>query len=272
MLAAGYIVVVSKQSTTGPVLTSQVYNVSNGTLNVLTQIDGFVTINVSAVDVAGNVDPRPVSMSIVVLSTLPDATLTTPPPALTNSSTLAFVVASLNIDVALLLGFSVSTTPAIPGMASVYHVDAGVANVTVRLTNVPSGVYTAEIHALDVLGNSGQSAVTTFTVDTDAPTSRFLSQPPAYVAVNVLDVTVRAVDVLSAVTLAVRVDGGDWSPVQSSDDAGVDLTFEVLRVHLFCKLGISLTFVLVHPASRCVVVTWIELCTLCGLCRPSSRI
>ena len=266
MLAAGYIVVVSKQSTTGPVLTSQMYNETNGTVNVLTQIDGFVTINVSAVDVAGNVDPRPVSLSIVVLSTLPDATLTTPPPALTNSSTLAFVVASLNIDVALLLGFSVSTTPAIPGMASVYHVDAGVANVTVRLANVPSGVYTAEIHALDVLGNSGQSVVTSFIVDTDAPTSRFLSQPPTYVAVNRLPVTLRAVDVLSAVTLAVRVDGGDWSPVQSADVAGVDIAFEVCRARLSCQHCVC--------GTSCVVVTEIETLSACCSClsRLSSRI
>ncbi len=109
---------VSKQGAVG---VTEFYPSANGSLNsstldVRTQLDGFVAINVSAVDVAGNQDPTPFALSIVVLSGVPDVTLQVPPPVLTNSSSVSFNVSSDNVDRALLTGFVVTSTPAIASL------------------------------------------------------------------------------------------------------------------------------------------------------------
>ena len=145
-------------------------------LSVPSVLQGDIVVNVSSIDIAGNVDTSPSSIAIVSISTSPDATVTVAPPALTNESSVSFVVTSGNELEGLLAGFhavltlrnsSSSVTSAAFFNATLVVAEGGggssggsggvavALQQTVSFADLGTGVYDVSVWAVDVLGNSG---------------------------------------------------------------------------------------------------------------------
>ncbi|AKI99982.1 Ig-like protein group 3 [Archangium gephyra] len=124
------------------------------------------TLEVRARDVAGNVDPTPASYTWTVDLTVPDTTIVSGPPALTNSPSATFDFSSeagatfmCRLDTALT--FSPCSDPE-------------------TFTALGDGAHRLEVSAVDAAGNMDPTpAVYTWTVDLTPPDTTIVSGPPS---------------------------------------------------------------------------------------------
>ena len=80
-------------------------------------LQGDIIVEVASVDLAGNVDPSPVILSVVVISAAPDTAVTIPPPVLTNTSTVSIAVTAIQASTGFVKEFKVRFVQGIHSMA-----------------------------------------------------------------------------------------------------------------------------------------------------------
>ena len=193
------------------------YAIVNGVVNVTNLLEGSITLQISGVDLAGNADPVPTLITIVVMSTLPAVVVTQPPPQLTNARVVYCAVSSPDSIAGLLSHFAVSATPAIPALPPAINATlngVAVLALTFPITVNVSGQYTVVVQAVDVLDGAGATASFTVVFDLDPPSSHFTSPLPPYVNSSVVDVAVAAADALSSVTTQLRTGDGAWGSAE----------------------------------------------------------
>lgn len=126
--------------------------------------DGSHTFRVRAVDNAGNVTPAPASFTWTIDQTAPETTLTSTPPAASNSPTAVFAF----------------TSPE-PGASFEASLDGGAyAAVTSPATYIglAEGSHTYEVRARDAAGNIDLTPAShTWTIDLTAPNTTIVSGP-----------------------------------------------------------------------------------------------
>jgi hypothetical protein len=158
---------------------------------------GSHTFQVRATDPAGNVDPTPASYTWVIDRTAPDTSVTSGPPAATNSTNATFAFTSTepgSIFECRLDGatFAACTTP-------------------ISYSGLPSGSHTFRVRAIDPAGNVDSSpAVYTWTIDITAPNTTITRQPAA--ASNSPSATFSFSASMSNSTFQCRLDGASFSP------------------------------------------------------------
>ncbi|MBU8897756.1 OmpA family protein [Corallococcus sp. M34] len=127
--------------------------------------DGSHTLQVRAVDAAGNVDPTPASYTWTVDTTAPDTSFTSTPPAVSNSSSGTFDFNSNETGVTYeckLDGAATFTACADPS----------------TFTGLADGSHTLQVRARDAAGNVDPTPASyTWKVDTTPPDTSFTSTP-----------------------------------------------------------------------------------------------
>ncbi|MDP3154170.1 MAG: Ig-like domain-containing protein [Archangium sp.] len=126
--------------------------------------DGSHTFRARAIDAAGNTDATPASFTWTIDTTAPDTTLTSTPPAVSNSSSANFAFTSTeagtfecSLDGA---AFAACTSPR-------------------ALSGLTDGAHTFRVRARDAAGNlDATPASFTWTVDATAPDTTLTSTPP----------------------------------------------------------------------------------------------
>ena len=222
---------------------------TSGALNVSLTLSGNVNVNVTCIDLAGNEDPTPVVFTILVVSSVPNLAVAVRPPALTNRSSVSFLVVSSGVP-GLIDRFDINITgaPSSDAAAALYNgwspsLDARGAvavNQTVTFTGLSGGDYSLQMSATDVLEDTGSAVNVSFTVDVSPPTSWFVTALPPYTQSSAMLVRVGASDSQTPPTPLVRVNGSAWQQLEatpSSDSDGV--------VGVFTRSGL--------PEGRCVV-------------------
>jgi hypothetical protein len=138
----------------------------NSPRNYTGQADGSHTFQVRARDAAGNIDATPASYTWTIDATDPNTTITSNPPAATNSISASFTFTSTEagstfecrLDGA---AFASCTSP---------H----------NLTGLTAGNHTFRVRAIDVAGNvDGSPAAYTWNVDLTAPNTNITGNPGA---------------------------------------------------------------------------------------------
>ncbi|HYH57910.1 MAG TPA: Ig-like domain-containing protein [Thermoleophilaceae bacterium] len=126
--------------------------------------DGAHTFHVRAVDLSGNLDGTPATRAFTVDTTLPDTTIDSAPPAVTNDATPT-------------LAFSANEA----GQGFECRVDEGAFATCASpqtLNTLADGTHTFQVRAVDGVGNRDATpAVADFTVDTGAPETTITSGP-----------------------------------------------------------------------------------------------
>ncbi|XXF75166.1 Ig-like domain-containing protein [Myxococcaceae bacterium GXIMD 01537] len=133
--------------------------------------DGPHQLQVRAVDTVGNVDPTPAVHSWTVDSSLPDTTILTNPPAVTNANTATFTFESSE-----------------PASTFECRLDGGAwepCTGPVDFTGLTDGSHTFEVRALDPVGNPDPTPASyTWTVDTGTPAAPVITGPADGVSIN----------------------------------------------------------------------------------------
>ncbi|WP_253910537.1 Ig-like domain-containing protein [Pyxidicoccus fallax] len=128
--------------------------------------EGNHTLSVRARDAASNVDPTPATYAWRVDTTLPDTTIVSGPPAVTNATTATF-------------DFNSNETPvtyqcSLDGAAYVACTDPQ------AFTGLADGNHTLAVRAVDAAGNvDGSPATYAWRVDSSVPDTTIVSGPPA---------------------------------------------------------------------------------------------
>jgi hypothetical protein len=173
--------------------------------------DGSHTVEVRAVDAAGNRDATPASFTWVVDTTGPDTTLTATPPSISASANASFSFTADDGSGTGVARFEVS-------------LDGGgfsPAASPVVYTGLSDGPHTVVIRAIDALGNIEPTPATyTWTVDTTPPDAPVVVSPANASAVN--DATIAGTAEPDS-TVTVFIDG-TAAGTATADDAG-DWTF-----------------------------------------------
>jgi hypothetical protein len=151
--------------------------------------NGTYTFYVKARDQAGNVDPTPAaqSFSVSVDTTPPDISITSHPPALTNSPSASFAFASTE-----------------GGSTFTCTLDAGLASSCASprsYSGLNDGSHTFQVQATDQAGNVDVTPATfTWTVDTTPPSASIVSGPSGIVTTASASFTWNASDNLTPST------------------------------------------------------------------------
>ena len=111
---AVYRVTVTWADGSGDALASEVASPVNGVVHVPLAVQGFVTVTLTAVDLAGNVEAVGRSVAVVVVSQPPLTIVTGPAVAVTNVSGVTFTASCPGADARVLQGFDVSWSPPLP--------------------------------------------------------------------------------------------------------------------------------------------------------------
>ena len=224
---AGFVVGISRRDGSGAyVVTYAVGGDSHSVLGASSVVraaltlNGYLTVTVAAVDLAGNIDPSPVVLQLMSVSAPPQVAFITNPPALTNAFAIDFGVSSPNEIPGLLSDFVVAvraindTTDDGQGFVQQFDVTrtgAATLQQAVTLWGLASGVYDVAVTATDVLGVTGPENVSRMTVDLDPPSSWFLTPLPPFSNRSRVTVRVEAADVLSTVVAYVRHNSDNWT-------------------------------------------------------------
>ncbi|MCP3145283.1 Ig-like domain-containing protein, partial [Pyxidicoccus xibeiensis] len=128
--------------------------------------NGSHTLQVRAVDAAGNIDPTPAQYTWTVDTTAPDTTIVSGPTGTTSSTSATFDFTSNESPV--------TYQCSLDGAAFVACTDP------VTFSNLADGSHTLAVRAVDEAGNVDPTPATrTWTVDTGVPDTSFTSTPPA---------------------------------------------------------------------------------------------
>ncbi|MFL5351103.1 adventurous gliding motility protein AgmC [Archangium sp.] len=131
--------------------------------------DGNHTLQVRAVDSAGNVDLTPASYSWRVDTTAPDTVIASKPPSISNSASATF-----DFDVAVPEVGTVTYECRLDGAATFTP-----CSDPQTFTGLAEGSHTLEVRAIDAAGNVDSTPASySWTVDTKAPETSFASMPP----------------------------------------------------------------------------------------------
>ncbi len=189
--------------------------------------DGSHTVEVRAIDAAGNADATPASYTWTVDTSTPDTSISSHPAAASGSTTAAFT-------------FSGSDGGS--GSIAFYEcqLDGGAWNVCTapkQFTGLADGSHTFAVRATDAGGNTDATPATyTWTVDTGAPTTSLTSVPPARSADASPSLSFTGADSggTGVSTFECRLDGGAWatcaSPRQLTGLTDGSHTFDVRSV------------------------------------------
>ncbi|MEH3053951.1 MAG: OmpA family protein [Patulibacter minatonensis] len=181
--------------------------------------DGSHTVQIRAVDAAGNTDPTPASYTWTIDTTAPDTSLDTHPASLTTATTATFTFSSAD------------------GTATFEcKVDGGswtACTSPLNLTGLADGSHTVDVRALDPAGNADATPESfTWTVDATAPATALDSHPAALSDSASAQFTFSSTD--NTATFECRLDGGAWvtcpSPKSLTGLADGAHTFEVRAV------------------------------------------
>ncbi len=126
--------------------------------------DGPHTFEVTATDLAGNADPDPATHDWTVDTVAPEATITSAPPALSNSRDASFTFESSEPG-----DFACSLDGAAFAACSSPQEHSGLAD----------GEHTFEVQATDDAGNVSDPASHTWTIDATSPLTTITAAPPA---------------------------------------------------------------------------------------------
>ncbi len=135
--------------------------------------DGSHKFEVRAIDVAGNIDPSPASVTWTVDTTAPDTSIGSSPPALTNSAAASFSFSGTDVGGSGGASFQCR-------LDSTQAADWASCTSPKSYASLADGSHKFEVRAIDVAGNTDASpASVTWTVDTTAPDTSIGSSPPA---------------------------------------------------------------------------------------------
>ncbi len=133
--------------------------------------DGSHTFEVRAVDKAGNADASPASFGWTVDATAPTTQIDSGPSSLVASAKATFAFSGSDTG-----GSGVASYQC--RLDSTQQADWGSCSSPKEYSGLADGSHTFEVRAVDVAGNADASpAVSTWTVDTTAPTTQIESQP-----------------------------------------------------------------------------------------------
>lgn len=177
--------------------------------------DGYVSVTVSARDVAGNEAGVPVVRGWQVDSISPTLSVLSSPPPFVSAGTLHFSVASSepSTAVSIALSFEADGTPlqALPPQSQTI----GESAVTLDLSaSAGDGVYHMLFAPVDPSGNQGETvSAGPFVVDSTAPAISVVDAPPAATQQLVVAVCMAAVDANEvSATTTVSKDGVNVTP------------------------------------------------------------
>jgi hypothetical protein len=195
-------VVVTPSPVTGPSVAVSVYR------------DGMHTVSVTAVDDAGNVDPSPVVLRVILDTSTPVTVATAVPRDIVNVSLIAVQYRADSEQAGMLSHVRLSSVPpmrALPATLLPPTPESLVASLSLNVTT--SGRYVITARAVDVVGHEDTAGVNvSVLVDLDPPYSVLTPVLPPFVNTSVVRIGASGVDVHSAVAVYVRVDGGPWLP------------------------------------------------------------
>ncbi|WP_426752650.1 Ig-like domain-containing protein [Myxococcus sp. Y35] len=157
---------------------------------------GEHSLEVRAVDTAGNVDPTPAVYAWTIDTTAPETTLSGGPSGVTGDTDATF-------------SFSASETPA-TFECSLDGAPFVACTSPQSFTGLSDGSHTFAVRTVDAAGNTdGSPATRTWTVDTTAPDTSFVSTPPQLT--RSADATFSFTSNESAVTYACLLDGASFA-------------------------------------------------------------
>ncbi|WP_408890221.1 Ig-like domain-containing protein [Myxococcus faecalis] len=162
---------------------------------------GSHTLEVRAVDAAGNVDPTPAVYTWTIDTTAPDTTLSGGPTGTTSDTGATFTLTSTESPQTFQCSldgapFTACTSPT-------------------SLSNLADGSHTFAVRAVDAAGNVDLTPATrTWTVDTLAPDTTIVSGPPSPSASADAGFTFSATE--TPVTLECSLDGGTFATCAAS--------------------------------------------------------
>ena len=194
--------------------------------NVTLPRDGSVTVTVQGVDEAGNVDPVGATAAVFVDSAAPVTEWVTPPPLLSNSTTVTASVGASGERAGAIAAFTASLA-CVSGCAAVgatprtVTVNAsGDGTAALALDSVGSGVYNLTVFAEDVVGSSNPGGAWFVTiVDTEPPRCGFASPAALMTNRSVVDIGVWTADALDSVVVWAAVSGGGVATVAPAGDS-----------------------------------------------------
>jgi probable HAF family extracellular repeat protein len=142
----------------------------NYAITVSALANGSHNITAVATDVAGNTGPASAPLVVTIDSVAPATSLTSQPPAFSNSTTAVFGFAATdNFSSLANLIFQVSLDgSAFTGAAT-----------PLTYTGLAAGSHTFQVRSEDQAGNFSSAASYTWTIDTTPPTATITAKPPA---------------------------------------------------------------------------------------------
>ncbi|GAB4191454.1 MAG: hypothetical protein OHK0022_05180 [Roseiflexaceae bacterium] len=140
--------------------------------NISGLTEGSHTFRVRAVDAAGNTETTPASFTWIVDLTAPETTITSNPPALSNSANATFSFSGNDP-----FSNGVNTPP----VSFECRLSTGTFTLCanpINLIGLPDGTYTFEVRAIDQAGNMDATPASyTWTIDTTAPPAPVVNTP-----------------------------------------------------------------------------------------------
>jgi hypothetical protein len=173
-------------------------------------LDGHHTLLVSAVDLAGNVDPTPVIVPIYVDTTPPLSTVvtvTSPSSLQQNATRVSLTLSCVGESPGLASHFVVTSAPSLP-LPSSHALNASALELSTTESTtaaVSSGVYIINVSCVDVSGQRQRLPTSVVvTVDSEPPTCS-LATLPSFTSVSNVTLHVSASDALSTPVLSTVV-------------------------------------------------------------------
>ena len=159
------------------------------------------TFDVRSIDQAGNIDPTPASYTWTVDTVAPVATITSAPPAdsNTNSATFAFAANESAVTFTCFINTAPGTSCTSP----------------VTYTNLPEGYNAFVVWATDAAGNRDTSAGRTWYIDLTAPETTLGSGPSGTVAQNSATFTFTSPDTSEPIAFECSLDGAPFAACTS---------------------------------------------------------
>ncbi len=170
--------------------------------------DGSHTVDVRAIDTAGNRDATPASYTWTVDATAPNTTIQTHPPTTDDSPDASFTFTGSDGS-----GSGVASYEC--------QLDGGAWNPCTSpkdFTGLADGSHTFAVRAIDGAGTADATPDTfTWTVDTAAPATSLTGTPPAISGSSAATLTFTGTDPggSGVSSFACRLDGGSWTPCTS---------------------------------------------------------